>query len=96
MVANGALHCGSGCTLGDIPAEWLAFAVPAVAVAFGWQSLFSEKIFAVWIMDYIFAYLFGIGQGIIAAIKAETLSLTPGKSACMDSWPLPTSIFSAP
>ena len=91
MVANGTLHCGSGCTLGDIVAEWLAFSVPAVAVAFGWQSLFREKIFAVWIVDYIFAYLFGIvfqyftiapmrglsfGQGIVAAIKADTLSLT--------------------
>ena len=91
MVANGALHCGSGCTLGDICAEWLVFAVPAIAVAFGWHGIFSEKIFAVWIVDYIFAYAFGIvfqyftiapmrdlslGQGIIAAIKADTLSLT--------------------
>jgi hypothetical protein len=65
MVANGALHCGSGCTLGDIV--------------------------AVWIVDYIFAYLFGvffqfftiapmrglsIGPGLVAAIKADTLSLT--------------------
>lgn len=91
MVANGALHCGSGCTLGDICAEWLVFAVPAVAVAFGWGRIFHDKIFAVWIVDYLFAYAFGIvfqyftiapmrglspGQGIIAAIKADTLSLT--------------------
>ncbi len=91
MVANGALHCGSGCTLGDIVAEWLVFLVPAIAVAFGYGSLFTEKIFAVWVVDYIFAYLFGIvfqyftiapmrglslGKGIIAAIKADTLSLT--------------------
>ena len=39
---NGALHCGSGCTLGDIVAEWLVFAVPAIAVAFGWHSLFRD------------------------------------------------------
>jgi hypothetical protein len=91
MVANGALHCGSGCTLGDIVAEWLVFAVPTVAVAFGYHSLFGERIFAVWVVDYIFAYVFGIlfqyftiapmrdlsfGAGIIAAIKADTLSLT--------------------
>jgi branched-subunit amino acid transport protein len=91
MVANGALHCGSGCTLGDIVAEWLVFAVPAVAVAFGYRSIFSDKIFAAWTVDYIFAYIFGIffqyftiapmrglsfGNGIIAAIKADTLSLT--------------------
>jgi branched-subunit amino acid transport protein len=91
MVANGTLHCGSGCTLGDICAEWLVFAVPAIAVAFGWHSVFGEKMFAVWIVDYLFAYAFGIvfqyftiapmrglsfGQGIAAAIKADTLSLT--------------------
>ncbi|HZP99847.1 MAG TPA: DUF4396 domain-containing protein [Reyranella sp.] len=91
MVGNGALHCGSGCTLGDICAEWLVFAVPAVAVAFGWHSIFSDRMFAVWIVDYLFAYAFGIvfqyftiapmrglsfREGIIAAIKADTLSLT--------------------
>ena len=58
-VAKGALHCGSGCTLGDIIAEWAAFFVPAVAIAFGWQWLFSEKIFAVWVLDLLLA--FGIG-----------------------------------
>jgi Domain of unknown function (DUF4396) len=91
MVANGALHCGSGCTLGDIVAEWLVFAVPAIAVVFGYQSLFGERIFAVWVVDYLFAYAFGIffqyftiapmrglsfGPGLVAAIKADTLSLT--------------------
>ena len=91
MVANGALHCGSGCTLGDICAEWLVFLVPAIAVWFGWHSLFDEKMFATWIVDYLFAYAFGVvfqyctiapmrglslAPGIWAAIKADTLSLT--------------------
>ncbi len=91
MVANGALHCGSGCTLGDICAEWLVFAVPAIAVAFGWHGIFRERIFAAWIVDYLFAYAFGIVfqyftiapmrglsllPGIWQAIKADTLSLT--------------------
>ena len=91
MVANGALHCGSGCTLGDIIAEWLVFFVPAVAVWFGWHGLFGTKMFAAWIVDYMFAYAFGIvfqyftiapmrglsfGPGIWAAVKADTLSLT--------------------
>ncbi|CCD87281.1 conserved membrane protein of unknown function [Bradyrhizobium sp. ORS 285] len=90
MVANGSLHCGSGCTLGDIIAEWLAFGVPAVAVAFGWKSLFSEKMFAVWILDFLLAYGFGIlfqyftiapmrglslREGLIAAAKADTISI---------------------
>jgi hypothetical protein len=91
MVANGTLHCGSGCTLGDIVAEWLVFTAPIIAVAFGYQRIFGERIFAVWIVDYLFAYAFGVvfqyftiapmrglsfGQGIIAAVKADTLSLT--------------------
>jgi hypothetical protein len=90
-VGNGTLHCGSGCALGDICAEWLAFAFPSIAVALGWQVIFAEKIFAVWILDYMFAYAFGIffqyftiapmrglsfGAGIVAAVKADTLSLT--------------------
>ncbi len=91
IVANGTLHCGAGCTLGDVCAEWLVFAFPGIAVAFGWHWLFGDKIFAVWIVDYLFAYAFGIvfqyftiapmrdlsiGRGIVAAIKADTLSLT--------------------
>jgi hypothetical protein len=90
-VANGALHCGSGCVLGDVVAEWLVYLVPAVAVWCGWHSLFGDKIFATWVADYACAYVFGIafqyftiapmrhvslGQGLWAAIKADTLSLT--------------------
>jgi hypothetical protein len=91
MVGTGTAHCGAGCTLGDIVAEWLCFGVPAVALWFGWQSLFTEKMFAVWIVDFIFAFAFGIvfqyfaiapmrdlpfGEGMVAALKADTLSLT--------------------
>lgn len=90
-VAEGASHCGSGCALGDICAEWLAFAVPSIAVWLGWHRIFSEKMFAVWVLDFIFAYIFGVVfqyytiapmrqlkvvQGVWAAIKADTLSLT--------------------
>jgi hypothetical protein len=91
MVAKGALHCGSGCCIGDICAEWLAFLVPAVAVWFGWQHLFHEKMFAVWIVDFIFAFVLGVAfqyftivpmrhlgklEGIWQAVKADALSLT--------------------
>lgn len=78
-----ATHCGSGCTLGDLTAEWIVFAAPLV--------LFGQKIFGSWLLDFLFAYLFGIafqyftikpmknlspGQGLWAAVKADTLSLT--------------------
>lgn len=95
MVAKGASHCGSGCTLGDICAEFLALAAPTVAVWVGWKSIFPDshegKMFAVWVLDYIFAFVFGIafqyftivpmrglspGKGLLQAVKADTLSLT--------------------
>jgi hypothetical protein len=86
-VANATLHCGAGCTIGDICAEWLVYAFPVIAIAFGWGTLFGERIFAVWIVDYLFAYAFGIvfqyftiapmrglswREGIAAAVKADT------------------------
>lgn len=90
-VAKGTLHCGSGCTLGDIIAEWLAFAMPGIAIALGWQHWTEHKIFAVWILDFVLALGIGIifqyfaikpmrdvnfWQGIKAACKADILSLT--------------------
>ena len=90
MVAKGAGHCGSGCALGDILAEWLAWSVPGVAVAFGWHWVFAQKIFAVWVLDFVIAFAIGVafqyftikpmrdlsvGQGLWAAVKADTLSL---------------------
>lgn len=83
IVAIGATHCGSGCALGDVVSEWMTFAAPLV--------IFGQKIFGGWVVDYVWAYLFGIifqyfsikpmkglstGQGIWAAIKVDTLSLT--------------------
>ena len=82
-VGLGATHCGSGCTLGDIIAEWFIFLVPL--------TLFGKTIFAAWVVDYILAFIFGIAfqyytikpmrnvsfvEGIKAAVKADILSLT--------------------
>ena len=82
-VGVAATHCGSGCTLGDLTAEWIVFAAPLV--------IFGQKIFGSWLLDFVFAYLFGVafqyftikpmknlspGQGLWAAVKADTLSLT--------------------
>ncbi|MGH7023514.1 MAG: DUF4396 domain-containing protein [Caulobacteraceae bacterium] len=90
-VAKGASHCGAGCTLGDIIAEWLAFAWPGIAVALGWRWLFSEKIFAVWVLDYVVAFALGVAfqyftiapmrdlsvkDGILQALKADAASIT--------------------
>ncbi|MBX3388857.1 MAG: DUF4396 domain-containing protein [Phycisphaeraceae bacterium] len=81
-VATGTLHCGSGCTLGDIVGESLVGAA-------GW-TLAGKAMWAAWIVDFLFAYFFGIAfqyfaikpmrqlrpaQALIAAVKADTLSL---------------------
>lgn len=91
QVAEAAGHCGSGCTLGDICAEWLAFLAPAVSVWFGWHWLFGERMFAVWVLDFVLALGFGLAfqyftikpmrdlsatEAIVAAAKADVLSLS--------------------
>lgn len=75
-------HCGAGCTLGDIIAEFSLFAL-------GW-TLFGKVLYAEYAGDLLLAWLLGIafqyftikpmrnlsaGQGLIAAVKADTLSI---------------------
>lgn len=90
MTAVATCHCGAGCTLGDLIAETLAFLVPGILVAFGLDSLFTGKLPATWLLDFVVAYLLGIvfqffsivpmrhlnlPQGLVAALKADTLSI---------------------
>lgn len=90
LVGKGATHCGAGCMIGDMLAEWLAFFFPVISVWFGWHTLFDDKMYAVWVLDFVFAFFLGIvfqyfaivpmrglspGKGIVAALKADTLSL---------------------
>jgi hypothetical protein len=89
-VAIGTAHCGAGCTLGDMFAESLAVFFPGVLLWFGWHNLFADKMFAVWVLDFACAFALGIvfqyfaiapmrdlplGSGLMAAFKADTLSL---------------------
>ncbi|HSE45590.1 MAG TPA: DUF4396 domain-containing protein [Gemmatimonadales bacterium] len=82
-VAVGVSHCGAGCTLGDIVAEWVVFAVGA--------QIAGLALFPAYIGDYILALSFGIAfqyfaiapmrglgfrKGIVQAAKADVLSLT--------------------
>lgn len=82
-VAVGALHCGSGCTLGDIIGETGLLFIPFF--------LFGKKIFGAWVVDYVLAFVLGIlfqyysikpmkglspKEGLKAALKADVLSLT--------------------
>ena len=82
-VLKGALHCGSGCTLGDLIAANLLIIFPV--------TLFGSKLYGEWAVDFVFAFFIGIifqyyaikpmGQfstraALIAALQADTLSLT--------------------
>lgn len=82
-VAVSASHCGAGCVLGDVIAEFVIF--------FTGLTLFGSMLLTEFVGDYILAYVFGIafqyfaivpmrhlsfGEGLRAAIKADTLSLT--------------------
>jgi hypothetical protein len=81
--AIGTLHCGSGCTLGDLLAESFIASVPV--------TLFGSRLVGNWTIDFVFALGFGIifqyyaikpmrkissSAALLAAIKADTLSLT--------------------
>ncbi len=82
-VVVGALHCGSGCTLGDLIAETLLLYIPI--------SLFGSTLYGGWLLDFILAFILGIifqyyaikpmkklspGEALKAALKADALSLT--------------------
>ena len=78
----GTTHCGAGCALGDIVAEWLVFRTGF--------TLAGSMLGASYLCDFVLAYLLGIvfqyfaiapmrnltgWPGIRAAIKADTVSL---------------------
>ena len=82
-VLLGTLHCGSGCTLGDIIAAILLILFPV--------ALFGSHLYGEWAVDFILAFIIGIifqyyaikpmghlsrSQALLAALKADTLSLT--------------------
>ena len=83
QTALAASHCGAGCVLSDIVAEFTVFGL-ALTVA-------GNSLFASFLWDYVLAWTVGVaiqyftikpmrhltvGGGILAAIKADTLSIT--------------------
>ena len=82
QVAVGTSHCGAGCTIADVACE---FAIAAAGITLLGSVLWAEYVidFAVaWAVGIVFQY-FSIkpmrnlspGEGIVAAIKADTLSI---------------------
>jgi len=83
QVAISASHCGAGCAIGDIIAEFAVFALGL--------SILGVGLYASYVVDFVLAWMFGIafqyfaikptrhlttGQALIAAIKSDTLTVT--------------------
>jgi hypothetical protein len=79
---TGATHCGAGCALGDFIGDWIAFVIGF--------TLLGSALLGKYLLAFVLAYLFGIifqyfsvapmrglglGEGVVAAIKIDTLSL---------------------
>lgn len=83
MTVVATTHCGSGCTIGDLISESFLAYFPI--------TLFGMALYGSWALDFVLAFGFGVAfqyftikpmknlspkEGLIAALKADTLSLT--------------------
>lgn len=91
-IAVTATHCGAGCALGDVIGEWIVF---AAAISIAGHALWAE-----YVIDFAFGYVFGIGfqywaikpmsdltprAALRDAITADTLSVIAFEAG-MFSW----------
>ncbi len=68
-------HCGAGCSLGDVIAEFSIF--------FRQISLFGSMLFTEYLGDFVLAYAFGIVFQYFAIAPMRGLSLLPGLRAAI-------------
>lgn len=82
-ISVGVSHCGAGCALGDVIGGWVIFAggfeIAGLAL---WPEFIAEFALA-FMLGIAFQYFsiapmrnLGLREGIVAALKADTLSLT--------------------
>jgi hypothetical protein len=104
MAAIGTSHCGAGCALGDIIAEWMIY-----ALGFNFfGAMRHHELFTAYVLDYAFAYVLGIAfqyftiapmralglwSGIWAAVKADTLALAAFEIGLFGWMALPPLVF---
>ncbi len=76
-------HCGAGCTLADIVTEFAVFGVGATLLGKELYASYLWDFIAAWSLGVVFQYFtikpmrnLSVGQGIWAAIKADTLSIS--------------------
>ncbi|MFE6634383.1 DUF4396 domain-containing protein [Streptomyces tendae] len=75
-------HCGAGCTLGDIGAEWLVYAASLTLAGKALYADFALDFAFAWVLGILFQYFtivpmrnIGRLEGVWAAVKADTLSI---------------------
>ena len=82
QIAVGVSHCGAGCTLGDISAEWLVFLMGLAFAGGDFQTRILMDFLLAWTFGVIFQYLtiapmrkLSPGKGLWQAMRADTLSI---------------------
>lgn len=82
QVAVAVSHCGAGCTLGDISAEWWVFLMGLTFAGGDFQTRILLDFLLAWSFGVVFQYLtivpmrgLSFGKGVIEAIRADTLSI---------------------
>jgi hypothetical protein len=82
QVAVGTSHCGAGCAIADVACEFLIAGVGLTVLGSMLWAEYTIDFAAAWALGIVFQY-FSIkpmrnltpGEGIVAAIKADTLSI---------------------
>jgi hypothetical protein len=82
-VAVSVSHCGAGCTLGDIAGAWLVLAAGWTLLGLALPAEYLVDFTLAFALGILFQYLaiapmrgLGLRDGLIAALKADALSLT--------------------
>ncbi len=84
-VAVSATHCGAGCVLGDVIAEF--------AIFFTTFTILGSTLAAEFAGDYILAYAFGIAFQFFAIVPMRHLSVVPGLKAAVKADTLSLTAF---
>lgn len=82
QVAEATSHCGAGCVVGDIAAEYLVMSAGLTLFGLSLWASYLVDFGAAWLLGIIFQYFtikpmrnLSASQALMAAIKADTLSI---------------------
>jgi len=83
MMATEVSHCGSGCALGDVISEFVVFALALTIAGLTLGAEYAGDYVLALILGIVFQYFaiapmrgLGVKDGLIAATKADVISLT--------------------